>query len=1831
VATPEELLAFAQQFENPAGSPSQPEAPAPLEGQRDPAELHRFADMVEFADLQANPAGRAGPSTFEAPDAQKDLADEFVGGLGAGVDSLQMALFGIARQVGRDIDFADLEDFGTEGIRGNIEQMQQFGPSVSGFTDIESIEDFFRWSAGALGQAVPSLGAAMTGGGIGAVLGKKAVERSIRRQIERDMVRDLVGKGFTREAAEQASSGILRSTGGMNGIRNALTAGEVASVARGGQLGAALGATGVSVPQQTGEALTGESDVPLGTALLAGVAGGALEALPALRLLKKAFPGTDPRIAGNFVKDFVKATGSQSLIEGSTEAAQEMIQIAAAAYHDPFFDLMDPLNAKQVIDSFAAGALVGAVTGGGAETIGAVTQPAQRPKIEPAAVDPVNDGFPEDFEPADNTVFEEIRDRVNVAMTGTVGPAVNTIRDQFQQGVDKIAARVPGLNRAVEELSGPIRRAHNEFIEGHKPIIEDAQRYARESIAWITEQAEKIADPDQRRQFIDEQMAEVREQFDSVAQDLKTRAEALLRRTQQDVDGIGVFDDDFGVSQGPVDSDFVFGQEESFENEQGVKVTRQTRGDNVVPFETEQKAYKAVAKLLDRFPNAAESSFEVRQEGDGWVVQIDDSGQRDVLVEDDQVAEAVQNARLSARGNPDRSRQAHVQMKGVTGKTFLDIPSLIYASRKLVTTQNESVENAFNNLLAHMLDRNMIGDDGFNTLREAFLKRYPDRFRKQRLTEQLRLENSELGRELREGRRNLESVIDDDNQATELQGTEQEFMEEGQFRDLESDEDQARRQSSASTQRPLEPGESREEVVAEQRERLKKESIAGARKKKARKAAKKKGAINRGKKRAKKAKAKPKPKPKPKQTQQEKKMTSGSKVEVFMRTPDGKKMADGVLRESIRELANRVANLLSDNVKIRIINRSAALEMVRKGHEHAAIAQELLDHSRFAVKYNANGPTYILVDDFENAGESMAAMIHEMGHLIHYDTWAQLSESEQDKLWNAFLDDVKAGRTTGSRINRVGTSMDHPAAAINMFEFREWMADNFVVWMGNRRQPRNALERFMEAVAQKLDQFWEFIKANPGRFNLNETYAEFADALARKVAGVDPTGNEQFFLNEGAAGRPTHVLFDGSSSVTPKGTTEKEWNALKKRYSEQYPAIARRAKTITEWIKSAYHLAVAPSTSVMRSLADSGITAANELVQIFNRADHGKPKMIKNYHQRTFLMKGRFMDAFDRIFGEMSDAQKTALLRRLREMDGDPNAGPRTLRERQVRKLFDDMHEYLKKQGLPVGKIPNYFPRTFSREKLIAGEAAVMNHIINNIKKRHPNKSADRVLSEARRFYNSLISFEAEKAAALSEMAMDDLAMQSPSFKAMRSREAADNFFDAYLEDNVEAVIANYINHAVKRAEYNRVLGSKADADLIGGDRLTKERWNPQGRLDELMEQAREQGATEEQLKQMKNYVDANLGMYGRDSIPDNVRGAMAGVVAYQNMRVLLFTVFASLPDMVGPAIRSGNMKESFKTMMANLKKAAQDDNDLADMARAFGIISNVANQHVLTEYVDNHYMPPTIRKWNDAFFKWTGLNWYTDFTRKAALAVGMDSIKNEAKKVNDESLTQKQQDRAKQFLAELGLTADIVNAWVEGGERTWQGAGYDNESAADQAVAEALVQFVDEAILRPNASQRPILASHPAAMLVYHLKGYIYAIHDTILKRLAHNFKIADTPAQTIATLAPAIGMMLLTAVGLELRELVTGSDRTGAMDGWDYTWEVAERSGLLGLAQLGWDFESAGARGQSELAGLSGPTVSQLGDLISRPISQTIPKAIPVVSQLPWARDTLREATPL
>lgn len=2214
-ASPEEIRALAQQYTQTQPSTGRVHAASP-------GALNELA--AEYSSGMP-PQGRADDLRVMLDNHQeaKSYVDEFGAGLSQGVDMLQASLFAMTQTLGRELGVDPVEQFGRAGVESNIQEMMKFGPTMSRFSDISSMDDFFRWSASALGQAVPSLGAAMGGGGIGGVMAKKAVEKSIYKVVKDRMMRQMTAKGIGGDVAEAAVNRALTSRAGVDMLTRGFQNGNAQLLQRGFTQGATIGSMVPSTLMQAGETEMTLSEAgiegSIGAVFGAGLAGGVLEALPAVRLIDRMFPGVDKAVAGSFIKDFAKATGSQFMLEGSTEGAQEMIQLASLAWHDPSFDMMNPENGLQVLDAFAAGALVGAVTGGGSSAIGRLTAREEerggyRPRLPgghgPTGAAPINETpapdfvFPEDFVPADNTIFEEVQSRVRSVVDEKLTPAMNRMASQFNEARDKVSGNfvAAGVTPYVgfAKYRQAVADGQEEFLAGHEPVIADTVRYAQDYIMWLAEEASEI-DPNwsknlqlalqyeenimtaanidpatlkgadkalaeanrqkwqeqvtgveqfkqaygikekyirdavrkgqisetispKVRTYIEENMSDLQEQVGGVATELGLRGEKMIGSVVREIEGDPIMD---AAPPDPdqVDTEFVFGQMFAYKNEQGQTERYRTVGPNARAYPTYEAAANNLESVMDAHPSAPASAFSIRETKDGFLIAINDSGIRQQLREDEVVTEAVNKARISARSHKKENRKVKVQLPGRKGQTIIDVPTFLYEGRRINEGgDNTTIRQHFETMMGRLFERNMIDDEAYRLIADKFDELYGPREKGMKLREYVAWNDKRLAdkaaervevpiigkdgkpktvtqsaargkqmkktvggdtipvgpttgrgtgpgvtgdtgfqRSYRKGVKGTARVtpraegkragrprreegtaqammegrvvepfgqIDPEVQSSKLdveQGREayverqpdviaaKQELERAQILlgDLTSREakqgiakakkklTQARKRAGKrydnaqvdvrSQGRPLrsvdtdpdadsrafaasienETGTKLESELQQARQSLADAGGLSARRDRKRdredggplakninrlksilatfpaskdRTAKEQAEFeeiaqalrilerkprnraennkvnrvlskvgnektyttsgtdpNAGKKlprsrpgtRGKIAKSDPEgtktQRLKPKRLKfkwvavlegQERTEATDSEIhliqsvtnkgyDVQFESKNNQKFVKGV-----KWLVEKVGNLIP-GTRIVVVDK-AMLEKWRSDNtnrEMSELANELLKFPGPAMAYFASmDSTIIRVDEFsDNFAANTMGLVHELGHVIHFKTWMELGLDGQKELWDAFKADVASGkRSSGEQLNTSGLPGGITPVEPNIYEFKEWMADQFVVWMNNRKQPKTAIEKFFRAFEQNLKKLYDLLKGNPGRYGmeLNQTYAEFADSVARRAAKQGNPATDKWFPNNRVGALGFSVLNGQANSMdlefraalrdvgklpneAAKEKAEQATNRAKmrrnaltqspykglelERWKEMLPKvlsyneIIRSSKAMRQLMSNLYDVALAPSTSVMLTLSKKhGIKAADKLVNVFSRQP-GQSKSNATYHLAVQRMSRGFMKRYELITEGLDDNGKELLSLALR----DPNVQvPPAMRTRvtEARKLLDDMHSYLKKAGLPIGKLENYVPKMFNKQLLLDNEEQIIEHYAKMYKRENQATTA-----EAREFgkekFNSLISKEAEQAAAEEQLEVDETSMQMPGFQAMRHRYTKSKFMDQFLETNLDAVMANYVNQAVKRAEYNRLLGSPAKEGLTGGDMLPRRAWDPQQKLNKIFDEAKAQGATDVQLMRMKNYVDANLGMYGRDDISEGTRKFMAGLVAYNNMRVLLFTVFASLPDMMGPVIRSNDAKTAFVEFSKNIKAIMRtmDDSELQQMAEAFGIITSEANQHVLTEYVDNHYMPSTLRKWNDAFFKYTGLNWYTDMTRKYALAVGIKSLENAARD-SELGRTKRKRNKATKFLREFGLTPKQVRDWVAAGKPVYNSSTYathvGRRAERDNKIASALNQFVNEAIMSPNASQRPIAASHPGLMLAYHLKGFMYAIYDVFLKRMKYNWDEARNIPEHMMAVAPALGMMVLTAAGMELRDLVTGNDTRGRMDNWEYTWATIERSGLLGPAQLGWDFEGAGDYGQSELVALAGPALSHAGDLISRPLSQTIPKSIPVVSQLPWMRDMLR-----
>lgn len=396
----------------------------------------------------------------------------------------------------------------------------------------------------------------------------------------------------------------------------------------------------------------------------------------------------------------------------------------------------------------------------------------------------------------------------------------------------------------------------------------------------------------------------------------------------------------------------------------------------------------------------------------------------------------------------------------------------------------------------------------------------------------------------------------------------------------------------------------------------------------------------------------------------------------------------------------------------------------------------------------------------------------------------------------------------------------------------------------------------------------------------------------------------------------------------------------------------------------------------------------------------------------------------------------------------------------------------------------------------------------------------------------------------------------------------------------------------------------------------------------------------EADVKEFMRVTDALSGRLGQDSMSPTARKITGALMTYENILTLLFATLSSFPDAVGPIVRSRDMagaREALKGMFeviggANARERRKLMHDL-------GVAHRSTTEQALLEVYGAEMMPATLKKINDKFFEYTGLEAITAFSRTMAGNVGIRFIQRHAKQALDGNA------ESTRYLAELGLTpeeADSLNRsskmyshMIADGTAFDSHGNFTEEGARAEKIQKAVNQFVDESVVRPDASQRPVWASDPRFMLVWHLKSFAYSyakvIMKPVFKEAVYQFnKNGISPQVAVPLLVFALPVMLASALGLRLREFIQydvphglgidNFERPSAQREFDeYLYDVLRRGGILGPAELAVNAMEADDRKRSALVTLLGPTADHLNTLLQFDAYKAVTRSVPVLSQMP------------
>lgn len=607
-----------------------------------------------------------------------------------------------------------------------------------------------------------------------------------------------------------------------------------------------------------------------------------------------------------------------------------------------------------------------------------------------------------------------------------------------------------------------------------------------------------------------------------------------------------------------------------------------------------------------------------------------------------------------------------------------------------------------------------------------------------------------------------------------------------------------------------------------------------------------------------------------------------------------------------------------------------------------------------------------------------------------------------------------------------------------------------------------------------------------------------------------------------------------------------------------------------------------------------------------------------------------------------------------------------------VRKVLDEMHDYLReadvrrfdsesKQWAPIERVRDYFPRSWDTSKLMAeGDkfvTALMEHHADALaaiaaqanKERAADGDAGKYTASwekaqkgdtaavtpedvARAIHQRLLNSDGQ-----AELGEQTNALgYTPMMKAVNQRTLnwidMKHFADFQRKDMVQT-LTTYVNQATKRAEYARLFGgdgAKLEAKMTEAwhhevDNLAKAQYGVDKASALAAQAARSPDEWEahlhdvlkvskadaqkliqtglQNLEPVRRAVMAMEGTLGHDISP-LLRKASAYSIVYQNTRLLAYAMFSNLIDPLGIVVRGGELKDAYAAFkrgmtsvvrewgeLTGLREAKAGDVDEATrIAEMIGTVDCAGFMSTMGNMYGSQFLPQWARNWNDNFFRWNGMEAFNKAMRVQATQAAIGFIKRHGgEKTNEHS---------ERYLRELGLSAEDVQLGADG-----------RLNVEDPKIQKAVMRWVDGAILRPNAAMRPTWMSDPHYAVFGHLKQFMYATHEVLLKRIMHEVKNGNTdPMMTF--LAGYIPVMLVadSAKGI-LQEIVGGGTPTWQHDSvGGIVAHGVERAGGLGVAQMGVDTVKYGP------TSLLGPQMEQIVSAFSNPVSESLKEAVGV-----------------
>ena len=666
----------------------------------------------------------------------------------------------------------------------------------------------------------------------------------------------------------------------------------------------------------------------------------------------------------------------------------------------------------------------------------------------------------------------------------------------------------------------------------------------------------------------------------------------------------------------------------------------------------------------------------------------------------------------------------------------------------------------------------------------------------------------------------------------------------------------------------------------------------------------------------------------------------------------------------------------------------------------------------------------------------------------------------------------------------------------------------------------------------------------------------------------------------------------------------------------------------------------------------------------YENTKHHKVSTYKNMISQPSTIfsafnNGKRANRFKR--GEISEQIYTKLRRAIdpntKKFNPDliPNSDPhkQTLIDLQAElaRLGDKLHNDQKKFNPKLGYLDNYL----LRYKAFNKKAIVNNKIgfIQALRDEFPNMNE----TEATKVYNAITN--SSEINDLSDALDATQAARYPGSHKKRTLDLAEkDRFNEFMEKDIFANASSAAKSAARFTAQQEFLGNNNE--------------NIAQLLQEMQAEGVDPAIVNKVAAQLNDYFLAESGNYKR---PKSEAGQNAQKI---QRNFMLVTTLAGLPL----ATISSFVEAALSFRGLTMGQIFGKGNALENMGKELGTTLWKGMGEVTTLYTRRETMPAAtkgketiqnlgyyewdvgaatvtgateINPWQqqiyENYFKWTGLQGWTNYTRAVRGAIAGDYIVDKIQIIFDNQGQTKTNEvqEAEEALRNLGINVqDVVAAYRGGGT-------FDPNSSdvLEQNFREGTFNFINDAVALPQSANRPLIYQDPRFALFTQFQGFIATFTANHIPKLWGEYVKRGSPAMKYNAFAIMTTMIMLGFASQYLKDLIKygqplafGPGEHPFLNNSEYVQRGIRASGLLGTGERVLDqfFPLYEQRSQGAGEWIWNTTSSEspalsyakrafkgVGSLVEGDVGRAAKEGsrfIPVVGVLNFARDKIEEA---